>query len=134
MKTIDTFYTSSDGSLTTPQPLAYGKGYSLVEVQAPYGYVLNSKPISFDVTKENSKQKDSVPVIEVTREDVAQKGKITITKTGEAFSTVNEAKGIISRFTQSRDCRERRLKSSPPRTLSRRTERPAQRRAIRWTP
>ena len=94
VKTIDTFYTSSGGSLTTPQPLAYGKGYSLVEVQALYGYVLNSKPISFDVTKENSKQKDSVPVIEVTREDVAQKGKITITKTGEVFSTVNEAKGI----------------------------------------
>ena len=40
--TIDTFYTTADGELITPQTLEYGTGYSLVEVQAPYGYVLNS--------------------------------------------------------------------------------------------
>ena len=39
--TIDTFYTTADGDLITPQALEYGTGYSLVEVQAPYGYVLN---------------------------------------------------------------------------------------------
>ena len=38
--TIDTFYTTADGDLITPQTLEYGKGYSLVEVQAPYGYCL----------------------------------------------------------------------------------------------
>ena len=43
--TIDTFYTTADGDLITPQTLEYGKGYSLVEVQAPYGYVLNSEPV-----------------------------------------------------------------------------------------
>lgn len=32
--TIDTFYTTADGDLITPQTLEYGKGYSLVEVQA----------------------------------------------------------------------------------------------------
>ena len=47
--TIDTFYTTADGDLITPQTLEYGKGYSLVEVQAPYGYVLNSEPVYFDV-------------------------------------------------------------------------------------
>ena len=31
--TIDTFYTTADGDLITPQTLEYGKGYSLVEVQ-----------------------------------------------------------------------------------------------------
>ena len=46
--TIDTFYTTADGDLITPQTLEYGKGYSLVEVQAPYGYVLNSEPVYFD--------------------------------------------------------------------------------------
>ena len=51
--TIDTFYTTADGDLITPQTLEYGKGYSLVEVQAPYGYVLNSEPVDFDVVKEN---------------------------------------------------------------------------------
>lgn len=32
---IDTFYTNSDGYLITPETLPYGKGYSVVEVQAP---------------------------------------------------------------------------------------------------
>lgn len=38
--TIDVFYTDANGSLVTPEKLDYGKGYSIVEVQAPYGYVL----------------------------------------------------------------------------------------------
>ena len=42
--TIDTFYTNSEGYLVTPEKLEYGTGYSLVEVQAPYGYVLDSTP------------------------------------------------------------------------------------------
>ena len=40
---IDTFYTTAEGELITPETLAYGTGYSLVEVQAPYGYV----PVSY---------------------------------------------------------------------------------------
>ena len=94
VKTIDTFYTSSDGTLTTPQSLEYGKGYKLVEVQAPYGYVLDSTPISFDVTKENAQEIDKIPVIKVTRANAPQKGTITVTKNGEVFSSVSEAKGI----------------------------------------
>ena len=39
---IDTFYVSADGTLLTPQVLDVGD-YTLVEVQAPYGYVLDSK-------------------------------------------------------------------------------------------
>ena len=39
--TIDTFYTNSEGYLITPEVLPYGE-YSLVEVQAPYGYSLDS--------------------------------------------------------------------------------------------
>lgn len=48
--TIDTFYTTADGDLITPQTLEYGTGYSIVEVQAPYGYVLNSEPVRLCVT------------------------------------------------------------------------------------
>ena len=44
--TIDTFYTDADGQLVTPEKLEYGKGYSLVEVQAPYGYVIDSTPVT----------------------------------------------------------------------------------------
>ena len=39
--TIDVFYTDANGSLVTPEKLDYCKGYSIVEVQAPYGYVLD---------------------------------------------------------------------------------------------
>ena len=92
--TIDTFYTTADGELITPQTLEYGKGYSLVEVQAPYGYVLNSEPVYFDVTQENSEIDSGITVIEVVRSNMAQKGTITVSKSGEVFSSVNEAGGL----------------------------------------
>ena len=92
--TIDTFYTTADGELITPQTLEYGKGYSLVEVQAPYGYVLNSEPVYFDVMQENSEIDSGITVIDVVRSNVAQKGTITVSKSGEVFSSVNEAGGL----------------------------------------
>ena len=92
--TIDTFYTTADGDLITPQTLEYGKGYSLVEVQAPYGYVLNSEPVYFDVVQEDSAEESGITVVEVVRENVAQKGTITVEKTGEIFSTVSGDKGL----------------------------------------
>ena len=92
--TIDTFYTTADGELITPQTLEYGKGYSLVEVQAPYGYVLNSEPVYFDVMQENSEIDSGITVIEVVRSNMAQKGTVTVSKSGEVFSSVNEAGGL----------------------------------------
>ena len=44
--TVDTFYTDANGSLVTPEKLPYGQGYSIVEVQSPYGYVLVSSAFS----------------------------------------------------------------------------------------
>ena len=87
--TIDTFYTDADGQLVTPEKLEYGKGYSLVEVQAPYGYVLDSTPVSFDVTEENSTQEGGITLIKVDKPNMAQKGTISIEKTGEVFFGVN---------------------------------------------
>ena len=92
--TIDTFYTTADGDLITPQTLEYGKGYSLVEVQAPYGYVLNSEPVYFDVVQENSEEESGITVIEVVRSNMAQKGTITVEKSGEVFSSVAGDKGL----------------------------------------
>ena len=57
--TIDTFYTDANGSLVTPEKLPYGKGYFLVEVEAPYGYVLDTTPVYFDVTEDNSTTEES---------------------------------------------------------------------------
>ena len=92
--TIDTFYTTADGDLITPQTLEYGTGYSIVEVQAPYGYVLNSEPVYFDVTQDGSAEESGITVIEVVRSNLAQKGTISVSKSGEVFSTVAGDKGL----------------------------------------
>ena len=92
--TIDTFYTNDEGTLITPEKLEYGSGYSLVEVFAPYGYTLNSEPVYFDVTQDASTDEDGVTVIEVVKPNMAQKGVIKISKSGEVFSSVTEADGL----------------------------------------
>ena len=92
--TIDTFYTNAEGYLVTPEKLEYGSGYSLVEVQAPYGYVLDSTPVYFDVTQDASSEEGGVTVIEVTKPNMAQKGIIKVSKTGEVFSSVTENEGV----------------------------------------
>lgn len=92
---IHTFYTNSEGYLITPEKLPYGD-YTLKEVQAPYGYVLDSTPIPFTVTQENSSTDTGVTVVKVKARDVAQKGVIEITKEGEIFSSVSENNGIYT--------------------------------------
>ena len=87
LTTIDTYYVSADGYLITPQVLPAGD-YTLVEVQAPYGYVLDNTPIPFTVTMAENEEVDGINVITVTAYDMAQKGKITVSKTGEVFSSV----------------------------------------------
>ena len=87
--TIDTFFTDANGSLVTPEKLDYGKGYSIVEVQAPYGYVLDETPVYFDIAEENSTEESGVTVIKVNKPNMAQKGTITVEKTGEVFYGVN---------------------------------------------
>lgn len=93
--TIDTFYTDANGSLVTPEKLPYGKGYYLVEVEAPFGYVLDTTPVYFDVTEDNSTAEESgVTVIKVNKANIAQKGTITVTKQGEVFFSVTEQDGV----------------------------------------
>lgn len=92
--TIDTFYTDAEGSLVTPEKLPYGQGYSIVEVQAPYGYVLDGTPIYFDVAEENSTEESGVTVIKVNKPNMAQKGTITVEKSGEVFFGVSVVGGV----------------------------------------
>ena len=92
---IHTFYTNKDGYLITPEKLPYGD-YTLKEVQAPYGYVLDDTPIPFSITQENSSTDTGVTVVKVKAKDMAQKGIINITKTGETFSSVEENNGIYT--------------------------------------
>ena len=88
--TIDTFYTNSEGCLITPEVLPYGE-YSLVEVQAPVGYVLDSTPVSFTVSADNAEEENALTVIKVRKENTAQKGRISVQKTGDIFKTVATA-------------------------------------------
>ena len=88
--TIDTFYTNSEGYLITPEVLPYGE-YSLVEVQAPVGYVLDSTPMSFTVSADNAEEENALTVIKVRKENTAQKGKISVRKTGDIFTSVTTA-------------------------------------------
>ena len=92
--TIDVFYTNAEGSLVTPEKLSFGKGYSIVEVQAPYGYVLDETPVYFDVTEDNSTEESGVTVVKVDKPNMAQKGTITVGKTGEVFFGVSVIGGV----------------------------------------
>lgn len=92
---IHTFYTNSEGYLITPEKLPYGD-YTLKEVQAPYGHVLDFTPIPFSITQENSSTDTGVTVVKVKAKDMSQKGVIEITKTGEIFKSVIENEGIYT--------------------------------------
>lgn len=83
---IDTFYSDITGKLMLPEPLPYGD-YELIEVQAPSGYVLAKEPVAFTVDGTQS-------LVTVECYDTAQKGQITINKTGEMFQSVTETDGI----------------------------------------
>jgi LPXTG-motif cell wall-anchored protein len=91
--TIDTFYTNSEGYLITPESLPYSKGYSVVEVQAPYGYILDSTPVYFDITAENTTDENGVTIVKAEKKNTPQKGTITVEKTGEIFSNVTAVGG-----------------------------------------
>lgn len=92
---VHTFYTNKEGYLITPEKLPYGD-YALKEVQAPYGYILDDTPIPFSISQKNSSTDTGVTVVKVKARDVAQKGVINITKTGEIFSSVEENNGVYT--------------------------------------
>ena len=92
---VSTFYTNEEGTLITPETLPYGK-YTLVEVQAPYGYVLDSTPVPFTVERSNSAEEDGITIVNVTAKDMPQKGIITINKTGEVLVSANNEEDVYT--------------------------------------
>ncbi len=84
---VDTFYTAADGYLITPEKLDQGY-YSLVEVQAPYGYTLHDEPIEFNIDDDNATYDEGLTLVVVDFPNTPQKGVINIKKTGEVFSSV----------------------------------------------
>ena len=83
----DILYTNNEGYLITPDSLKYGE-YTLVEVQAPMGYVLDSTPVPFTVNADNADEENAVNIIKVTKADSAQKGRISVSKRGDIFQSV----------------------------------------------
>ena len=77
---LDTFYTDESGSLMLPQELAYGD-YELHEVQSAEGYVLDKNPVPFTID-------GSVETVVVEKTNTAQKGRISVQKTGDVFASV----------------------------------------------
>ncbi|WP_164489216.1 SpaA isopeptide-forming pilin-related protein [Ruminococcus sp. Marseille-P6503] len=90
LTTIDTFYTNGEGCLITPETLPYGE-YFLVEVQAPYGYALDKTPAAFSISPENAEEENSLTIVKVEKKNTAQKGRISVQKTGDVFASVNMA-------------------------------------------
>lgn len=81
------FFTNDEGYLITPDTLGYGT-YTLVEVQAPEGYVLDTTAVEFSVSSANSTIENAVTVVIVEKTDKPQMGKISIYKQGDIFSHV----------------------------------------------
>ena len=81
--TLDTYYTDETGTLMLPNELVYGN-YELHEVQSANGYVIDSKPVPFTID-------GTVDTVVVEKTNTAQKGKISVSKIGDAFTSVTMA-------------------------------------------
>ncbi len=93
---ISVFETDESGMLELPQWLGSGN-YTLKEVQAPEGYVLNPDPIPFKVFREYE-EKDAWgdSVIRVVCEDVSVKGIIDVTKVAPVLTSYEDGKFIYT--------------------------------------
>ena len=74
------YYTDESGTLTLPNEITYGS-YELIEVAPPNGYVLNTTPVSFGID-------GNTPEVVIRLSDKPEKGKISVLKRGEMFSSV----------------------------------------------
>lgn len=87
---LDVFYTNENGTLMLPEKLPYGQ-YEIIEQCTAEGYVLDSSPVQFTI--DGSKE-----IVTVTMKNMAQKGIIKVSKTGEIFSSVTQYNGMYKPF------------------------------------
>ena len=83
---IEIYYTNDSGKLMLPYDLPYGN-YEIIEQNTCYGYVLDGTPVPFKVD-------GSADIVTVVKSNIAQKGTVIITKSGEVFSSVTVKDGI----------------------------------------
>lgn len=89
-KDLDVFYTDENGMLMLPEKLPIGE-YEIIEQCAPNGYVLDKVPVKFTVDGDKS-------IVSVTMNNIAQKGIIKVSKTGEIFTSVSQYNGQYKPF------------------------------------
>ena len=82
-ETTDVFKTDEDGSVHLPSPLKYGE-YKIVEIKAPYGYVLKDTEIPINVDGSSTE-------IFMNFDNKTQKGQVYVEKTGEMLSGAKES-------------------------------------------
>lgn len=82
--TTDVFKTDEDGSVHLPSPLKFGE-YKLVEIKAPYGYVLKDTEIPVNVDGSSTE-------IFMNFDNKTQKGQVYVEKSGEMLSGVKKEK------------------------------------------
>lgn len=99
---IDTFYTNAEGCLITPEALEFGTGYSLVEVAAPLGYVLDSTPVFFDVTEENAIKEGPVFLVEVS-EVLNEKSAAYVLPADKTAGVLNNSVTTVEMHNELRD-------------------------------
>lgn len=83
-KVVSTLETDEDGSVHLPSPLKFGE-YKLVEIKAPYGYVLKETEIPVNVDGSSTE-------IFMNLDNKTQKGQVYVEKSGEMLSGVKEEK------------------------------------------
>lgn len=93
--TTDIFYTNKEGFLITPGKLGYGE-YTLIECEAPYGYILNPEPVNFTMDLASAEENDGILTVTVKQEDMPQKGVISIIKSGEYLLSFMEENGLYT--------------------------------------
>lgn len=92
----DTWKTNEDGYVIINEKLSAGE-YQLEEINAPYGYILDTTPVKFRVTNSvmiETGKDDRTPIITVYKEDAPVKGQINLTKMGEVLTDYRDGKFI----------------------------------------
>lgn len=98
-ETLEVFETNEEGYLILPENLLPGK-YSLIETEAPEGYIRNEEPLEFEISSGCAYETDSLTgdvVIVQEYENQPVKGEIQIRKTGEIPEKTEE--GLVYKET-----------------------------------
>lgn len=84
---LEMFSTGEKGFFVTPSSLDYGM-YIVKEEKPPYGYVRNEAPVPFVVSGEYAGTENGISLITVETENMAQKMRIQLHKTGPVLPQI----------------------------------------------